>query len=173
MSSSVGLDVLIFFFLLLFEKKKKLNYSMPHDDEIHGTRNWTVVFHAGCRPWPFSSFPLKLHHERISFLCIVGFFSSHSSYCIILHHLNFIMSILTVCRLSGNKKNKQKNKKTPSFRKRKTDVQRDLEKLQQQSTWSYKVRCTWNFRLYLAKNYTEITDNNNNNNKIARITFCQ
>jgi hypothetical protein len=45
--------------------------------------------------------------------------------------------------------------------------------LQQQSTWSYKVRCTWNFRLYLAKNYTEITDNNNNNNKIARITFCQ
>ena len=33
-----------------------------------------LFFHAGVRPWPFPSFPLKLHHERISFLVLSGFF---------------------------------------------------------------------------------------------------
>ncbi len=65
---------LIFFWLF----KKKFNYSMlPHDDEIHGIRNWTVVFfHAGVRPWPFPSFPLKLHHakEFHFWFCRVFFF---------------------------------------------------------------------------------------------------
>jgi hypothetical protein len=172
MSSSVGLDVLIFFFLLLFEKKKKnwiircrtmMKFTVLEIERLFFTRD-VDLDHSHHFRWNCIT-------KEFHFCASSGFFLPILP--IVLYCIIWISSCpfwLFAVRRAIKKTNKKTKKHFPSFRKRKTDVQRDLEKLQQQSTWSYKVRCTWNFRLYLAKNYT---DNNNKNNKIAWITFCQ